>query len=382
MDHQGEPLRILQVSSAKEIGGGETHLVTLVRGLTARGHSVSVAVRPNSPLPERLPDYQFFTVPLRNSLDIFSARQLAQIVKREKIDILHCHYGRDYMIGAMATKLAGRVSLILTRHVPFPMKNNIGYRKALRIASRMICVSESVRQETIKGGLFNPEKLVTIYNGIEIERFSHNKPSAREDIVPLRRGLGLPADPEITLVGVVGQLAEHKGQADFLEAAAIITKNNPSIQFVVSGKDHSSDQHYKNRLDFIVANSGLSDRVTFIDDVDDMPLMLAALDVLVMPSHQESFGLVLVEAMASATNVIATDIGGPREIVENEKTGLLVKSQRPAEIADAVFRLIEDSELTRALAENAKSVVAERFSAEKMVAATEHIYLDAINTQA
>ena len=374
---QPKPLRILQVSSAKEIGGGETHLLTLMKGLSERGHQVSLAVRPKNPIVERLGEIkgQILTIPLRNSLDILSARRLAKFIKSEHIDILHCHYARDYLVGAMAIMLAGASRLILTRHVPFPMKTNIGYRKALSVVSAMICVSESVRHKVIASRLLQPERVITIHNGIDIDRFSSNKPSTRAEIAAMRKRLNLSDGTDDTfLVGVVGQLAAHKAQDDFIKAATMISSDCPAAHFVIAGKDHDKKQKYKKYLDELVTASGFSDRFTFINDLDDLPGVLASLDLLVLPSLAESFGLVLVEAMASGTNVIAADIGGPSEIIDKDISGLLVPPNDPKSLAIAMRRLIRESKLRTRLAANAKRTVTERFSAEQMIATTEELY--------
>lgn len=375
------PLRILQVNSAKEIGGGESHLITLVNGLTKRGHVVSLAIRPGSPLPNRLPDLRdrLFEARLRNSLDIFSARNLARIIKTENIDITHCHYARDYLIGAMAVKIAGSSKLVLTRHVPFPMKNNIGYRKALSGVSRMICVSESVRHLMIASHLLEPQRIVRIYNGIDIDRYKSLKPDEPEKIFDLRQRLGLPASREGFLIGVIGQLATHKGQKDFVQAAAIVSKSLPTAAFIMVGRDHSNGEHYKKELQQLISDSKLSDRVTLIDDVEQLPQTMAALDILVLPSLVEAFGLVLVEAMASGTNVISTNIDGPNEIVRHQETGLLVSPNRPDQIAEAVTKLSNDVQLRKRMADNARQDVIERFSAEKTVTETEKIYREVVS---
>jgi glycosyltransferase involved in cell wall biosynthesis len=379
----GDSLKILQVSSAKEIGGGETHLITLINGLIKNNHQISVAVRPKSPLPQRLPGVlrnRIHEVGLRNSLDIFSARQLARTIKAENIDILHCHYARDYLIGAIAVTMAGRSKLVLTRHVPFPMKSNVGYRNAMRAVSKMICVSESVRHLMIQNRLLDAKKLVTIYNGIEIDRYRSKKPTNTEDMSALRKRLGLPDQAGLFLAGVVGQLAAHKAQDDFVKAASIIHDRIPSAHFVVSGKDHSRDSEYKKLLERLVSDAGLEDRVTFIEHIDDLPSALAAFDVLVMPSITEAFGLVLVEAMATGTNVVATNIEGPSEIVQDQFSGLSVPPKSPDQIASAVIRLWDDAALREKLAANAEEVVTEKFSAERMVAETEAVYRDALNS--
>src|SRR5215471_10629168 len=123
-------MKILQVCSASEMGGGEVHVADLVRGLTARGHAVYLAVRPDSPLRGPLAGViaSWHELPLRNSLDLQSAREIGQIVSENGIDIVHAHMGRDYLMAALACKQTSRARLVLTRHHYLPLKRSALYR--------------------------------------------------------------------------------------------------------------------------------------------------------------------------------------------------------------------------------------------------------------
>jgi len=259
------------------------------------------------------------------------------------------------------------------------MKNNIGYRKALSRVSRMICVSESVRRLMIESRLLEPHRIVTIHNGIDLDRYRSNKPDDPEEMSNFRQRLGLPHQRGAPLIGVVGQLAAHKGQEDFIKAAAIVSKTVPSAGFVIIGRDHSKGEPYKTHLNHLISSLHLSDRLTLIGHIDQLPAVMAAFDILVLPSTVEAFGLVLVEAMASGTNVIATDIGGPNEVIRDQETGLLVSPNNPEQIASGVLRLLNEPLLKLRLADNALLDVAERFSAEKMITETEKVYQLALN---
>ena len=115
-------MKILQISSAQSLGGGERHLADLVNGLTLRGHEVFVALRPNSPLVQELevPRERIITLALRNSLDAASARELSRLVKRNKIEIVHAHMARDYPLAAFAVR-KNPAALVITRHVLFEL---------------------------------------------------------------------------------------------------------------------------------------------------------------------------------------------------------------------------------------------------------------------
>src|ERR671939_18940 len=123
-------MKILQVCSASEMGGGEVHVAGLVRALSARGHAVYLAVRPNSPLREPLAGViaSWHEMPLRNSLDLQSAQAIADLTDEHRIDLIHAHVGRDYLVAALACRPSRRARLVLTRHHYLPLKRNALYR--------------------------------------------------------------------------------------------------------------------------------------------------------------------------------------------------------------------------------------------------------------
>src|SRR6267143_4785201 len=119
-------LRILQISSAQSLGGGERHLADLANGFIDRGHEVFVALRPHSALNDelsRVPKQNITTLPLRNSLDVHSARELARLVRKSDIEIVHAHMARDYPLAAYAVRRNEATQLVLTRHVLFPISS-------------------------------------------------------------------------------------------------------------------------------------------------------------------------------------------------------------------------------------------------------------------
>src|SRR5713101_2911885 len=123
-------MKILQVCSASEMGGGEVHVTDLVRGLASRGHAVYLAVRPDSPLRGPLAGViaSWHEMPLRNSLDLASARAMAELVDANGIEIVHAHMGRDYLVAALACRQTASARLVLTRHHYLPLKRNTLYR--------------------------------------------------------------------------------------------------------------------------------------------------------------------------------------------------------------------------------------------------------------
>jgi L-malate glycosyltransferase len=362
-------VRILQISSAVNFGGGEKHFVDLCKGLTGKGHEIFTGVRPNADWLERLsflPPENIFKLPLRNSFDVFSARRIAGIIREKEIEIVHAHLARDYPIASLAIRFAANSRLVLTRHVLFPIKS---FQKfALSNVARVIAVSSAV--EMILQKTFPAEKIVSVPNGIEIEKWAQaNRQQLRE---AFRFEHDIPFDT--FLIGTIGELKPLKGQEDFILAAQIVAGKFPESRFVIVGKDNSFDQNFRRKLKRMVKVFGLEEKILWLDWVENTGEILHSLDVFVSASHSESFGLSILEAMASGVGIVATKTEGAKELIEPDKTGKLVAVENPVEMASAVCEFLEDTKKREAFGKNAQEKAKERFSLEKMIDETERIY--------
>jgi glycosyltransferase involved in cell wall biosynthesis len=356
-------LKILQISSASSFGGGERYVVDLTNALVAGGHELYVAVRPRSPLPHhlQLPSERIVTLPLRNSLDVQSAHELDRFVRRKSIDVVHAHLARDYSLASYATRRNPKTKFIATRHVLFQL--NRLHRHTLARATRVIAVSNAVAHELRSSRVVAEEQIAVIPNGIDVERFSRAR--ANFDRVQFLRGMELP--PDCLLVGSIGELRALKRHDDFIRAAAIVASRFPEAQFVLAGIDPSAAGDVRKHLEGLVGELGLRERFHFLGWLDDAEQLLCAMDVFVSASETESFGLAIVEAMAAGTAVVATATEGAREVIEDQKTGLLVPIGDTDRIAGSVADLLSDPERRRAIATQSAQSAATKFSLTRMV---------------
>lgn len=368
----GIRLNILQITSAASFGGGERYVVDLTNSLSARGHNLFVAVRPRSPVVRhlQLPSQRILTLPLRNALDVPSAHELERFVRREKIDVVHAHMARDYSLAAYAARRNRQTKFIATRHVLFSL--NRLHRHTLARATRVIAVSSAVAKEIRAQRIVSDSKIAVISNGIEVERFS--RACVGFDRAQFLRGMGLPAD--CLVVGSVGELRTLKRHDDFVRAAAQIVKKFPEAQFVLAGVDTSASGEVRKQLEKLVNELGLRDCFYFLGWVDDAERLLCAMDVFVSASETESFGLAIVEAMAAGTAVVATRTEGAQEVIEHEKTGLLVPIGDVEAIASNVIELLGNSEQRNEIGRCAQESANARFSLKRMVDEIERVYLN------
>jgi glycosyltransferase involved in cell wall biosynthesis len=364
-------LRILQISSASSFGGGERHLVDLTNALAQRGHDLFATLRPNSPLlPQlRIPAGNINTLPLRNALDPQSARALARFVKQQKIDVVHAHMARDYTLAAYATRRSRDTKLIVTRHVLFPL--NRLHLRILARATRVIAVSQAVANQLRAQRLVDDKRIEVVPNGIDLNRIA--QAGNQFDRLRVLHKLNLPE--RCVLVGSVGEIRVLKRHDDFIRAAAIVAQEFPETQFVVAGVDTTAGNQTRKQLEELVAQLGLKDRIHLLGWLDDAEELLLTLDVFVSASETESFGLAIAEAMAAGTAVVATETEGAKEVVDDQKTGLLVPIGNVERIAAAIAALVKDKKQRKSIGTRARKAVAENFSLERMVAETERLYL-------
>lgn len=360
-------MRILQLSSARQLGGGERHFIDLAEGLRKRGNDLFLAVRPDSPLLDRLRGISIehvITLPLRNAIDITSAWKLRRFVRDQRIEIVHGHMARDYPLAALAAGASGPARLVLTRHVMFPLSPL--HRLTERRVARMIAVSEGVAANLRDARVFDTGKISLVRHGI--------------DLVGYEPALNRSNDTGSLLrVGMLGEISPVKGQEDFARAAAEIAKSRQDVRFVMAGRDNSPERRNRREIDSLIKELGLSDKLEVIESIDSIPQFMSGLDVFVSPSRSEAFGLAMVEAMACGIPVIATMTAGGREVVEDEKTGRLVPIGKPGELARAITDLLASHDLRKMLGVNARRRVEQKFSLDRMISETEAVYREVLN---
>jgi glycosyltransferase involved in cell wall biosynthesis len=360
-------VRILYVSSAKTFGGGERHLVDLSRDMVARGHEVFFALRPTNLWQERLnfiPAENFFHVSIRNSFGMFSAKRIAGFLEKNNIDVLHAHVARDYVAASIACRIAKRTKFVLTRHVTFPMKPF--YRFALRNVDATIAVSTAVKVQLER--IFPAEKVLLIPNGIDAVMHT-----AAEKQMLADEFRGFHSIPDnAPLVVTIGELLVLKGQRDFILAANEIVKRYPDCRFVVAGKDNSIDQKFRRELRRLVKVFGHEDKFVWLDWLDDISPLLYAANIFVSPSHTESFGLAILDAMAAGTPVVATATEGAKELLKG--TNALAPVRDPLALANKICEFLEEKERRIFIGNQLQTIAFENYGLDAMAGATESVY--------
>jgi glycosyltransferase involved in cell wall biosynthesis len=318
-------MRILQVSSAPDIGGGETHVLQLVEALRKRNHTIAIAGRRDGPLKADI------ALPFLNSGDIYTALRLRSAIKRGSFEIVHAHVARDYpVVAAAAWGLAG-LKVVFTRHLLYPVRKSFLYK---RVDAWIAPTSQILKTlDPLK-----PKRSAVIPNWVDLERFPY-RPHA----------FHVPA-----VVGLIGQIAPHKGHGDAIEAMRTL---GTGFRLLIAGKGEPTYETMlkQKSADLPVEFLGFVQAAEFFEKID----------ILIVPSWEEPFGIVLLEAMASGVPVIATDCGGPNEIVR----GTLVPPHDPAALANAI-RSVRSNEGVR----DARDHVEKNFDLRQVVPKIEGFY--------
>lgn len=360
-------MRILHVSSARTFGGGERHLADLCRGLQDRGHEIFVALRPTNEWQHRLnflPPENIMHVSIRNSFGVLSSMRVSDFVRQKEIEIVHAHVARDYIPTSIACLASKPARFVITRHVMFPLKPF--NRFALKNLSAAIGVSEAVGESLRR--VFPTSKVSVIPNGLDVGQ------SAGEDSERLRsefrRFHSIP--PDALVVGTLGELRELKGQRDLILAANEVSAQFPDCRFIIVGKDNTADKSFRRELKRLVKVLGMEERFLWLDWLDDTASFFAAIDLFVSPSHSESFGLAMLEAMAYGKAIVATQTDGARELFGRDAQ--LVKVADPVSLAHAVSDLLASDEARRAAGETNRERAGKLFPLKTMIDRTEELY--------
>jgi glycosyltransferase involved in cell wall biosynthesis len=333
-------MRILQVSSAQNLGGGETHVIELTQKLRERGHDVLVAGRPSGPLNAEI------KLPLRNSADFISALKLRKTLRDQKIELVHAHVARDYTIVAAAAWGLPDVAVVFTRHLLYPVKRHALYR---RVDGWLAPTTQILK--TL--GPLKPKRAEVIPNWVDIGKFQfrpHNMHS--------------PVN-----VGVLGQISPHKGHTDAVEAIRML---GSGFQLLIAGKGEPA---YVAELQ--QESQGLP--VKFLGFVS-LPDFFDRIDILAVPSWEEPFGIVLLEAMASGIPVLATAAGGPLDIISSGESGLLVAPRNPASLAEGMRRIADDDSLRGSMVEAARQRTVLHYDINSVIPKLEEFYRRARHT--
>ena len=355
--------RILYILPYFELGGTERHLINLM-GEIGKEHQV-VLLTPQgqglgllADLSVELKHFPRLDQGLWAGISGFK-KALQAIMEEGPLDLVHVHGGHELLF--LARKRVGRAPFVFTNHGYHSDSFGLSYKTASwicnRVAEKVICVSEFEGQKMLKRGL-SPEKLSVIHNGVAEEKQQFEPDE-------LYRRFSLPKDK--ILIGTVARLVKIKGIGYLIDAFRGVVQRFPNAHLVIVGTGEELASLKEQAED-------LAPQVSFTGYVKEAQALMGLLDIFVLPSLVEPFGMVAAEAMACVKPVVGTDVGGIPEIVVPQKTGLLVPPGDARALEEGLIELMEDPQKRERFGRNGRQRFEENFTIEKMGARTLELY--------
>jgi lipopolysaccharide heptosyltransferase II len=358
-------MNILQILPELNVGGVETGTLDLARHLVRLGHK-AVVVSNGGELVRELESYGaiHYQLPVHKKSVFTIIRmvpRLAEIIKKEKIDIVHARSRLPAWVAFFAARRTNTV-FITTCHGYYrkhPFSCIMGWAK------RVIVLSNVIARHMIDDFGVSHDRIRLVPRSVDLEKFKYISPDRKRK--------------EYFNVGIIGRITPLKGHSHFIKAMARVARVVPSLKIWIIGDAPSSREAYKEEIQVLVRRLGLWHCTEFLGTQRDIPQILSHLDLLVFSTvTHEAFGRVIVEAQAAGVPVVATKVGGVVDIIENGKNGLLVSPADPVGLADAAIKIFKDINLARSLAENAYEKVKQKYNLELMVKNTLDVYKDAL----
>jgi glycosyltransferase involved in cell wall biosynthesis len=367
-----KPLRILHLATHSGIaGGGAVQMARMAIGLKQHGHHVvcgfdrsgsGAGVGNFGRLQENGIVCETFRMKSLWSTLFGESKRFRAFVESQQFDIIHCHKPRalrfalDSLSGGKSTP-----AIVAQRGNCYPLDAHVQRLFSDERVRAIVCVAEQVREIVIAGGIA-PEKVVTIYGGVNPDEFDFTI-----DPLPVRAELGLPVDAPV--VGIVANFDGKKAHEKFFEAAALIAEKIPDVRFLVVGRGAPAE------VPAHLAELGIADRVLLAGFREDVPRMLAAMDVSVNFSDRgEGLTGAMRESLCMKKPVVCTDVGGNRELVRDGETGRLIAPGDVPGFVEAIVELLQNPTRAEFLGESGYDLIQRQFTVEVQVKRLEELY--------
>lgn len=363
------PLVVLQLCFSKSWGGLEMHPSQLSAALVKHGCQVHAACLEGTRVAE---SFQTLGLPILTSRSLnralVSVRHILRYIRQHQITILHAHKSGDMRLAALLVQLAPDLKLFFTDHMGVSISKKDGFHRwTYSKVTRLFSISKATHAVNLSAFPLPPDRITQLYNGIDLTPYQHlASPLEKRQS---RQSLNVPLDG--VLLGIPGRIDPGKGHMQWVEALAALAKQTTHSDWhaVIIGEASGSDAHkggFKDQLRVRIQSHGIQDRITFAGFRSDMPKCLQALDIAVIPSQHEAFGLSVIESMAAGCAVIGANSGAIPELI-NEETGLLVDPNDSEAFAASFVRLIGDEPSRCTMGERAHAHAFKHFGMDTYV---------------
>lgn len=383
-----EKIRVLHIITRLDKGGSADNTLLSVLGLNKEVFKVDLlSGRTNFPSPKltQLKEQNLIQYKEIGQLvraihpfkDISALSQLYQYIKKGRYDIVHTHSSKAGLLGRLAARMAGVKHIIHTPH------GHIFYgyygrclsfmfiileRWAARFTEKIITLTNSGKEEHVQYKIAPAHKFITIHSGLELGSL---QPSDTKNDVAKEFNI----DKSDKLIGTVARLVPIKGHEFLVKAAPLVLQHYPDTTFLLIG-----DGPLRKKLENLAQQLNFFDKIVFSGMREDIPRLLNAIDIFVLPSLNEGMGRVLIEAMVLAKPIVATRVGGVPDVVEDGSSGLLVPPADPDALADAICTIMKNPALASKLASHA-AICSQKFSHTEMIRQLENLYKSVMSSK-
>lgn len=358
--------KILHLNHASYLGGAEIALLNFLTYVNREQYS-PIVLCPEGPLLEAVSDLNIrcITIPVLPGLNRYTLFPflsalpgLYMRIHREAPDILYANTNFASLYSGLLGKMLGLPTLGHIRDIEPPGRMGL---RLLRLNTKLLAISQAVQRFLLREQI-PQEHIACVYDGVDLQQYHPRKAVKHQNTSKV-------------IVGIVGQIGQRKGHLALLEAFCELSRRHTDLELWIVGKEPAhSVERYTEQLQRYIETARLGASVKFWGFRNDIPNLLSQLDILVLPSLQEPFGKIVIEAMAMKKPVVASKVGGVPEIVVDGKTGLLVPPQQPNVLCAALETLSKDKTLRIRMGREGRKRVEQCFSIHNTVKQTESVY--------
>lgn len=346
--------------------GAERLLVDVLRHRSQDYRYVVLCLVGGGPMEEELAkiDVQVVVFGKKHKIDVGLLIRLIHWFRKHRPEVVHTHLFTADTWGRLAALAARVPGIFATIHSINIWKT--GVHRAVdwclaKVSTKLVACAPQVERSLIEDGRISPDKILTISNGIDLDRF--------EDIPPLDLVDEFSAPRRAVTIALIGRLHTLKGHLDLLQALVSLKRRSAQFHVFFVGEGEHRDEIAARSRDL-----KLNECVTFTGLRSDIPSIMVAIDIVVMPSHWEGLPMTLLEAMASGRAIVATSVGGIPDVITDDYNGILVPPREPAALERALNDLMQDEERRKRLGKHARATVTEKYNAAHIIKKYEALY--------
>ncbi len=362
-------IKVLHITQAT-IGGTLEYLKLFFNHINKDEYEVYLACPSYGPMKKEIEDMGVKVYPLEMTReislkdDLNSFMEMKKLIKRVNPDIVHLHSSKAGVLGKIASYL-NKIPCIYNAHGwAFSMNVSNKKKKVYALIEKytsifcdvIVNISEFEHNLAKEYNIANDKKMITIHNGIDIDKYNNRK-YCKQDIL---KELDIPND--CFVVGMVARISEQKDPVKFVKLAKEISKSIDNAYFVLVGEGE-----LREKVEHLIKEYGLEDRVKITGWVDDVNKYIYIFDVAVLTSRWEGFGLVLTEYMAASKPIVASNVGGIPELIENDYNGILVDADEIGKFTDAIINIRENKEKRDLYISNSNKILKEKFNIKMLI---------------